>query len=154
MRVNSDHKVYEFAVPGLFKIFYRSGDNAGIRLKIFFYSFAPKFKNKKRNFKTVDKDLKSRSKKSKKRRKRNIRMEHLISLVKRFFKSFKVNRFEANIDTGDYALNSHLIPLVILTGTHNKININYHNINHIHLEIRGNVYKLLWLGMWFLIKTK
>ena len=151
IKVNTEYNQYQLTMPAVFKLYYQQNESPGIKIKFLFFTFSPEFKkNKKQN----DNDRPIRTKNAKKKQKRALSPRIVAELVKKIFKSFKINRLQATIDTGDYTLNSHLIPIVLLAGIDDKININYYNINHADLEIRGNLYKFLYLGMWFIIKRK
>lgn len=150
LKINTEISQYEITMPALFKVSYHPSVKPGVKFRILFVPFSPNFGKKKKLKKSEDPEIKI----SKKKTRKMISTHQIKKLILKFFNAFKINKLDANIDTGDYTLNSHLIPILVITGVENKININYQNINNIDLELRSNIYKFLYLGMWYIIKRK
>lgn len=68
-----------------------------------------------------------------------------LEAILTIFKSFKLQQFNANIDTGDYPLNAQLIPLSVALNQFNNVdfNINFENINVLKIYIENNAWHLL-----------
>lgn len=79
-----------------------------------------------------------------------------ISRVKALIKSFKVNNFYLNIDTGNLQLNGILFPCFYWLGNYSgkPIAINFLNKNEIILEIENNLARIIRAFIYSSLKTK
>jgi hypothetical protein len=66
--------------------------------------------------------------------------------VKAVLKSFKMNKFLINIDTGDMALNGMLYPIFLFIRNYSNRNlgINFVGKNTLILEIENNLGRMIW----------
>lgn len=103
-----------------------------VRLKVFFLErcYYPLKKSKKVKKSSAKKTV----------GKSKIRLGKLL----RVLKTFKVQRFSVDMDTGDYTLNAKLYPIfMFLDRRVGSFHINFHDCNRLVLDVRNRPYRIL-----------
>lgn len=128
---DSEDKEYSVSIPVFFKIWI-TGMNVieeGIFVRIFFFRY-------RINPLVSGKTKKIKNKPTQNRNRKPTKIAEPFLLVRKIFRRFKIKRFYANIDTGDFPLNAQLIP-VANTLNNEKINlqINFEDQNQVDIKI-------------------
>lgn len=126
--VNTEKKLYYISIPGYFKASIPSIENLqnGINMRIFFFRFRIK---PGANTKKYDKDKAPKKKKG-------LKLKKPLLLIRKSLKNFKIRKFQADIDTGDFPLNAQLIPVAnTLRGNKINLQINFENRNELDIKI-------------------
>lgn len=128
---DSEYKEYSVSIPVLFKVWI-TGVNVieeGIFVKIFFIRF-------RINPLDSGKTKKIKKKPTEKRGRKPSKITKPYLLVKKLFRRFKIKRFYANIDTGDFPLNAQLIPVAnALNSEKIHLQINFEDQNQVDIKI-------------------
>ena len=76
------------------------------------------------------------------------RPNNSLQLILKMMGNFKIKRFYANLDTGDYPLNAQLLPIVSMLNN-NKVfmEINFENRNEFDIKIVTQLYKIIVTGI-------
>lgn len=125
---------YYVRIPGVVKMAVESHEKELIRLqlRVFFlnfYFYPLKWKKKK---KKKDEIKEFKPKKDKKKKKKRMSLGKMVRLMR----TFRVQRFYLNIDTGDYALNAKLYPVFyLLNQTKGHFAVNFEDRNQLSLVI-------------------
>ncbi len=139
IEINSPEKIYQFRFHRLAVVSINLTDSSlFLDIKILFWK-------KRLDLLSKNKPDSPKKKQNKQAKKRNIGSFNFKKL-KAIVKSFKVNRCDINIDTGNMHLNGMLFPLAYLMGRYFKknIKINFMNKNIIILEIENNLAKMAY----------
>jgi hypothetical protein len=74
-------------------------------------------------------------------------------LIYRVWKSFRVTRFDVDIDTDNVVTNAQLVPVFLLASRGPvQLNSNYQGRVYVHLEVTSLPARLLWIFLQFLTK--
>ena len=139
IEINSAEKIYQFRFHRLaVASFNLTNSSLLLDIKILFW-------RKRLDLFSENKTESTKKKQNKQVKKRNIGSFNFKKL-KALLKSFKVNRCDINIDTGNMQLNGMLFPLAYLVSRYFKknIKINFMNKNSIILEIENNLAKMAY----------
>lgn len=131
INISTRNDEYQVGLSGLFRI-YLDKDQG----------FAPYFKSPIATFPIKSKTRKkTRKSKPKKRTKRSTDVPGLIKLTRAVLGSFRIKRFEVEIDSGDCITNAYLIALLSPIG---GFRINDQGKNNLALTIRNRPIRIAW----------
>ncbi len=152
IRVDSDNQRYSLSLPGIFKAIVVPDDTLfHIRLWVLFIPFRmdPLGKTMRR--------VEGPGRRDQKKGRRNISklMRARIIALKEVTRSFKLKKLSLNLDTDDFILNSHLVP-VFTTINYRDVNltINYEGEISLFMVLTNRIASLLWIGMKYIYRTK
>jgi hypothetical protein len=78
-----------------------------------------------------------------------------LKYLKKILRTFRLKKLRVRFDTGDYALNARLIPVVLLARNQNlDISVNFTDENSLLMIIQNRLYRLLWQGIKFYLERK
>lgn len=98
------------------------------------------------------KSIQQQSEAIKKPKKRKLNMDKIFRVIRGIYRSIRIKRLKANIDTGDYPLNAQLIPVVSqINNTNITIGINFEDMNSIYLNAVTHLYKIIWIFIRYII---
>lgn len=83
---------------------------------------------------------------SKTKKKKKRQSKHPMQMARRIWRSFRLIRFQMNIDLDDYVLNAYLFPLFLLANRKKKLewNINFNGKNELLLITENRLSRLLY----------
>lgn len=139
---DSEGQTYFISMPFYFKLSLRKySEDWKVRLRIFLIPIKINHvKLQKMSF------TKKESWSKKNREKRNPGIKRMLIHIKRAFRSFRIRRLNALIDTGDYPLNAQLVSVASqLNNEKINVGINFDNKNSIYFEAVTQLYKLIWI---------
>ncbi len=151
--VDSGEGLYYVKIPLLIKLRFVIDDGQYVlRFRIFFIPFDVKTGKKK----ITEKD----DRKERKRRKKKHRINKILKVIPAFlkflpglFRTSRIKKMIINFDTGDYTINARLVPvLAILSRKNISLNVNYSDINTIHLIIQNRLFNIVRLGVSLFLK--
>ncbi len=153
--INTDTKKYFIELKGIFRVSLVPDKKEifFLRFRLFFinFNFFP-FRTKKKKEKLV-KHKKQRKKKRKKTGIKKIRL--IIKYTWNVLKSFKLRRFNLNIDTDNVILNAFLIPVFIFINRKNIwLNVNYNGELSLILLVENRVINILLVMVRTFLKFK
>lgn len=145
---DTKRKMYFVSIPLYLKAsFAESDEKWKIRLRIFFIPIPIKYLDKKKTS-LKESDLKEKPKK----KKRKLSTRRLVAIINRTFKSVRIKKLDANIDTGDFPLNAQLIPVATrLNNEKIAIGINFEDNNSIYFRVVTQLYKFVWIIIRYII---
>lgn len=141
-------------------------DKINIESRIFFFkkNFDPFDKKDKSSSKEENENKESDKKeKSKKNKKQWLNFNKVLNLIRigkdtlsKLISSFRLDKAELNLDTGDYPLNAQLVPLFYAASNNRRIlTVNFIGENSLYLKISNNLGSILGIvlqqGIKFLI---
>jgi len=86
-------------------------------------------------------------------RRKTYSLASLVFLFDGIVRSFRIHRFELDIDTGDFALNAQLVPLFHFASWQPySLNINFMGRNYLRTAISVRPLNLIWTYLIFLTK--
>jgi hypothetical protein len=149
--VNTQQKEYYISLPGYFRadLLFANPMSFKLRLRIFFFSF--RIEPGKRVAELTESSEGSIPIKSK----RNRRSKNMLDYIRRMITCFRINRLQADIDTGNYPLNAQLIPIAQRI-SHNNIDlrINFENYNRVDFYATTRMHKLVYAFLKYKFTTK
>ena len=83
------------------------------------------------------------------------RMRARLMAMKEVWYSFRLKKMTLNLDTDDFILNSHLVP--VFTTINNRdmnLTINYNGDISLFMILTNRMISLLWIGMKYIYRTK
>lgn len=145
---------YSLSWPVLFRMVVYGSEN-GYRGK--FYVFFIPFRMDISPMKIKYPSLKSKGKKTK-----VLSEPHTLAKIRIYYRflralwsSFRLKRLEATFDTGDYAVNAILVPLLTcVNGKKVNVFVNFSETWAVLLKIRNNLGRIAWLGLLLWIRLK
>ncbi|MBL7112359.1 MAG: hypothetical protein ISS19_10515 [Bacteroidales bacterium] len=152
IRVDSDNQRYSLSVPGIFKAMVVPDDKLfHIRLWVLFIPF--KIDPMRRRMKKGEEQ--GRNKRKKRRRDFSKLMKARLMALKELIRSFTLKKLWLNLDTDDFILNSHLVP-VFTTINNQDVNltVNYEGEISLFMVLNNRIASLLWIGMKYIYRTK
>ena len=145
IRIDSDNQKYSLSLPGIFKALLVPHDELFyIRIWILFIPFKIDPIGRTRQ--------KGEAKFKKKKKKRNKNFSKLMRVrlmaLKELVGSFRLKKMNLNLDTDDFILNSHLVP-VFTTINNQDVNltVNYEGDISLFMVLKNRIASLLWIGM-------
>ncbi|HMU47476.1 MAG TPA: hypothetical protein PKC72_13975 [Chitinophagaceae bacterium] len=106
-----------------------------IKFRILFFRKTIQFNRGKKKITAKKKSIKSK--------KRKIPLQKIIRLLK----TFKINKWNLSVDSGDYIENALLYPMNFLRPFQNHLNINFNDENYLFIEITNRPWKILFAMM-------
>ena len=152
IRLDSDKQRYSLSLPGIFKaLVVPDEDLFHIRLWVLFIPF--RIDPYGRSFGRKD----NGDKEDKKRRKGNLlkNIRAKILGLKAFWYSFRLKKLRLNLDTDDFILNSHLVPVFTSLNSRDvTLTVNYNGEISLFMVLKNRLANLLWIGIKYLYRTK
>lgn len=139
LQVNTDDRKYRVTLNGFFSArLIMTEPEWKVRIWILFIRITMKLKN------VYHKSFEERQEKRNMKVKR--KNPHLYArFLIRVLKCLRIDKFRADLDTGDFPLNAQLIPVSSVLRHYNiRLNINFEDHNSIDCNIYTRLYKLLW----------
>ena len=145
---DSERRVYFISMPVYFKLSVsKYAEDWMVRLRIF--QIPINLNNVNLQGMSFSKK-KSRTKRNNKKRK--LSLNRIIPVLKGAYRSFRIRKLTASIDTGDYPLNAQLIPVASqLNNEKITVGINFEDNNSIYFEAVTRLYKLTWILIRYII---
>ena len=151
IRVDSDNQRYSLSLPGIFKALVVPDDDLfHIRLWVLFIPIKldPLGKSMKRA------EGPAKKKKKRKRDLSKLMRARLIAL-KEVYRSFRLKKLRLNLDTDDFIVNSHLVPVFTTINNQNvNLTVNYEGDISLFMVLKNRIVSLLWIGIKYLYRTK
>lgn len=144
--INTRKNEYFISLPGYIRadLLLAADYRFSIKIKVLFFSFRVE-PNRKKNY--PQNKINSYSDNNKLMKGKSGRKNSWL-LVKNLISGFRIKRFHASIDTGDFPLNAQLIPVAQIVSRGNvDVTINFENRNVIDIYIITKIYKLLAIAI-------
>lgn len=154
LSVNTFTDRYKIGLPGI-AVFSLYKTNEKWNLKSKFLNIPVNIKNimKKGKHKESHNEIKERN--TSRNTPKMLQLKWIKKALMKLFKSIRIKRIYAEIDTGDVITNAALYPTIALLGIDQQnIYINYENKNNIDLIASIQLYKILLIATDFIIKQK
>ena len=88
-------------------------------------------------------------------RKAPVLVSHYIKHLREILKTFRLKRLTVRFDTGDYALNARLIPVILMVRNKNlDISVNFTDENSLLMIVHNRLGRILWQGLKFYIEHR
>ncbi|MCG8699773.1 MAG: hypothetical protein MI922_17090 [Bacteroidales bacterium] len=144
IEASSTRNYYGVKIPFIFTVKYEHGIDKFPG--IYILGFRIKFKSKDMFHKFQKNVINNEPAKPKKKRNKGLQPKKVVGIISSVAKSFRIKRFNINIDTGDFVLNSYLYPIPQFI-SHPKINvnINYENQVDIDAKVFTRMYNLVFI---------
>jgi hypothetical protein len=154
LEINTPNNAHNFRLPGLLSLgVYQVGNKWQFRGKILLFNFQAKKKSKNNEGKRKV----AKNRKSPRPLGMPIRQMWYNgrNMAVKVFKSVRIKKIKAEVDSGDFPLNAQLYPLVPLLGMdYGQVEINFENRNSLELLATGQMYRIVFPILWFFIKQK
>lgn len=146
IRFDSSENLYMFKFPGIIKgKFIPNLEKPEIKFYVF--GIPIKIRRKKSVFTDMEKEPRPN--------KRKINGLKMVKVLPKLIKSFKIKRLFLNIDTGDFARNAQLIPVMqSIEGRHIHARINFMNEFELYGKITNNLFKILTIVIVQIFKNR
>jgi hypothetical protein len=143
---DSNRQRYYISIPVYLKgVISKANEEWKFRIRIFMIPFTMRNLKRKKN-------IKQQTEESGKSKRKMPKMEKVTKVLVQLYRSFRIKKLEANIDTGDFPLNAQLIPVVSRLNNKNiDIGINFHDTNTVYLRAETYLYKLIWIMIRYII---